>query len=129
MEPQFSRRKSLRYPKLMIPGPVDVQDSVIAAMANGIMPHYGTEWTGLHHETTDVLKSVFHTDGDVFLLGGSGTCGVEAAVSSMFSPGEEVLIINNGFFGDRLVQLACAHDLKVVEVTAEWGEPVAPGDA
>jgi alanine-glyoxylate transaminase / serine-glyoxylate transaminase / serine-pyruvate transaminase len=126
MEPQFSSRKSLRYPKLMIPGPVDVRDSVLSAMARGVMPHYGTEWTRLYTETTEVLKSVFHTEGDVFLLPGSGTCGLDAAINSMFSPGEKVLLINNGFFGERLVELASAHDLKHVEAAAEWGKPVDP---
>ncbi len=124
MEPQFSSRNSLHYPKLMIPGPVDVQDSVISAMANRVMPHYGAEWTRLYTETTHILKAVFQTDGDVFLLVGSGTCGLDAAINSMFTPGEKVLIVNNGFFGDRLIQLASAHNLKYTEAIAEWGKPV-----
>jgi len=124
MEPQFISRNSLRYPKLMIPGPVDVQETVISAMANRVMPHYGADWTGLYNETTSVLKTIFQTDGDVFLLVGSGTCGLEAAINSMFSPGQKVLIINNGFFGDRLIQLARAHNLKVVEAVASLGDPV-----
>ncbi|NOH03368.1 MAG: alanine--glyoxylate aminotransferase family protein [Chloroflexi bacterium] len=127
MAPQFSGRKSLRYPKLMIPGPVDVQESVIVAMAKGVMPHYGAEWTGLYKETTNLLKTVFQTEGDVFLLVGSGTCGLESAISSMFCPGEKVIIVNNGFFGDRLLQLARAHNIQYLEAVAEWGRPIDSG--
>jgi alanine-glyoxylate transaminase/serine-glyoxylate transaminase/serine-pyruvate transaminase len=126
MEPTFTSRKSLRYPKLMIPGPVDVQDAVISAMANRVLPHYGTEWIGLYNETTHALKSVFHTDGDVFLMVGSGMCGLDAAVNSMFAPGEKVLIINNGFFGERLKELARFHNLKTVEAVAALGKVVEP---
>ena len=124
MEFEFSSRKNLIYPKLMIPGPVDVKDSILSAMANGVMPHYGTDWTGLYNQTSQILKKVFQTDGDVFLLVGSGTCGLEAAINSMFLPGQKVLIINNGFFGDRLIQLAKAHQLKYVEADSDWGLPV-----
>lgn len=126
MDAQFSVRKSLKYPKLMIPGPVDVQDSIIATMVNPVLPHYGTDWTALYTETTKVLKSIFHTDGDVFLLVGSGMCGLDAAINSLFAPGEKVLIINNGFFGERLIELARAHNLKIVEAVAEWGKAVDP---
>jgi alanine-glyoxylate transaminase / serine-glyoxylate transaminase / serine-pyruvate transaminase len=126
MEPPFISRKSLHYPRLMIPGPVDVPDAVIAAMNNPVMPHYGVEWTNLYNETTTILKSIFRTDGDVFLLVGSGTCGLEAGINSMFAQGEKVLIVNNGFFGDRLIQLARAHNLPYVEAEAEWGKPVDP---
>jgi alanine-glyoxylate transaminase / serine-glyoxylate transaminase / serine-pyruvate transaminase len=110
----------------MIPGPVDVSDSVIAAMATQVMPHYGTEWTALYKETTTALKSVFHTEGDIFLVVGSGSCGLDAAINSLFVPGEKVLITLNGFFGDRIAQLARAHGLTIVEAVAEWGRPVEP---
>jgi alanine-glyoxylate transaminase / serine-glyoxylate transaminase / serine-pyruvate transaminase len=126
MEPTFNKRPSLCHPKLMIPGPVDVSDSVIAAMATQVVPHYGTEWTALYKETTTALKSVFHTEGDVFLLVGSGTCGLDAAINSLFVPGEKVIVTMNGFFGDRIAQLARAHGLSIVEAVAEWGSPVDP---
>lgn len=126
MKPTFSKRTSLLHPKLMIPGPVDVSDSVLAAMATQVMPHYGTEWTALYKETTTALKSVFHTEGDIFLMVGSGSCGLDAAINSLFVPGEKVLITMNGFFSDRIAQLSRAHGLRVVEVVAEWGRPIDP---
>lgn len=129
MEPTFSQRTSLLHPKLMIPGPVDVSDSVLAAMATQVMPHYGSEWTALYKETTTALQSVFHTEGDIFLMVGSGSCGLDAAINSLFVPGEKVLVTLNGFFGDRIAQLARAHALRVVEVTAEWGRPIDPASA
>ena len=124
MELTFNKRKSLRRPRLMIPGPVDVSEAVIAAMANQVVPHYGSEWTALYKETTTALQSIFQTTGDVFLLVGSGSTGLEAAINSLFTPGEKVLITMNGFFGDRIAQFSRAHGLTVVEAVADWGKPV-----
>jgi alanine-glyoxylate transaminase / serine-glyoxylate transaminase / serine-pyruvate transaminase len=126
MELTFNKRKSLRRPRLMIPGPVDVSEAVIAAMANQVVPHYGSEWTALYKETTTALQSIFQTTGDVFLLVGSGSTGLEAAINSLFMPGEKVLITMNGFFGDRIAQFSLAHGLTVVEAAADWGKPVDP---
>lgn len=126
MELTFNKRAALRHPRLMIPGPVDVSDAVVAAMANQVVPHYGPEWTALYKETTFVLQSIFQTQGDVFLMVGSGSAGLDAAINSLFTPGEKVLVTVNGFFGDRIVQFSRAHGLRVVEAAADWGKPVDP---
>jgi alanine-glyoxylate transaminase/serine-glyoxylate transaminase/serine-pyruvate transaminase len=127
MQPTFKSRDSLQHPRLMIPGPVDVQDSILSVLSKPVMPHYGAQWTALYTETTEALKAVFHTQGEVFLLVGSGSAGLDAAVSSLFVPGEKVLITNNGFFGERIAEIARARGLEVVEAAAEWGKPVEAG--
>ena len=112
--------------KLMIPGPVEVDESVLAEMGAPVAAHYGPEWTALYKDTTTRMKLVFRTKGDVFLLVSSGSGGLEAAIASPLAPGQRVLVGVNGFFGERLATIARSRGLEVVTVTAPWGEPIAP---
>ncbi|MBI4770195.1 MAG: alanine--glyoxylate aminotransferase family protein [Chloroflexi bacterium] len=112
--------------KLMIPGPVEVDDSVLAEMGAPVAVHYGPEWTAFYKDTTARMKQVFRTSGDVFLIVSSGSGGVEAAVASLLAPGERVLVAVNGFFGERMATIAQSRGLEVVRATALWGEPIAP---
>jgi alanine-glyoxylate transaminase/serine-glyoxylate transaminase/serine-pyruvate transaminase len=114
--------------KLMIPGPVEVSEEVLCAMGSQVQPHYGPDWTAFYNETLTLLKKVFNTTGDVFLMVGSGTVAIDACVGSSLSTGEKIIIGNNGFFGDRLVSVAKAYGLNVVEVKSEWGKRLEPID-
>ena len=113
-------------PRLYIPGPVEVQPEVLAVLSEPIIPHYGQSWVERHQRVVDTLKEVFNTTSDVFILAGSGTCAIDSCLSSAFAPGDEVVIGNNGFFGDRLVEIALANGLEVHEVKQEWGKPIDP---
>ncbi|NIO04024.1 MAG: aminotransferase class V-fold PLP-dependent enzyme [Proteobacteria bacterium] len=110
--------------KLMIPGPVEVEEDVLAVMANPVMPHYGVAWTKLFNETIELLKSVFNTEGDVFLMVGSGTAGIDACIGSSVRRGEKILVGVNGYFGDRLAIIAEGYGLQVVRLEREWGTPI-----
>ena len=90
----------------MIPGPVEVAPEVLAEMAQPLVAHYGEEWTAFYKETVDLLRNVFRTKGDVFLLVGSGSAGLDAALGSTVAPDRRVLIPQNGFFGERLEEIA-----------------------
>jgi len=114
--------------KLMIPGPVQVEDDVLEAMAQPIQPHYGPQWREMYTETTGMLKTVFGTRGDVFLLVGSGCASIDACLGSALATGEKLLIGANGFFGDRLRAIAESYGLDPVPVPAEWGRPLRPED-
>lgn len=118
--------ESVRRPKLMVPGPVDVDPAVLAEMGAPVALHYGPEWTALYKSTTSLLKTVFRTEGDVFLLPSSGSGGLEAAIASLFAPGQRILVGVNGFFGERLAAIARSHGVEVVTVDAPWGTPIAP---
>lgn len=113
-------------PKLMIPGPVDVDDGVLEPMGAPVAAHYGQEWTQLYKGTTELLRQIFRTQGDVFLLVSSGSGGMEAAVASLFREGQRVLVGVNGFFGERLEAIARSRSLDVVPVVAPWGTPLDP---
>lgn len=112
--------------KLLIPGPVEVADDVLGSMGRPVLAHYGSQWTAFYNETVSYLKQIFNTSGDVFILVGSGTAGVDACIGSAFSVGEKILIGLNGFFGDRLKSIAESHGLQVIPVEVPWGEPLIP---
>jgi alanine-glyoxylate transaminase/serine-glyoxylate transaminase/serine-pyruvate transaminase len=114
--------------KLMIPGPIQPDDDVMEAMGGPVLPHYGPEWTRIYNETIDLLKQVCGTSADAFLLVGSGSSALDAALGSSLASGEEVVIGVNGWFGERLVTIAEQYGLKVIPVPAPWGSPLDPAD-
>jgi alanine-glyoxylate transaminase/serine-glyoxylate transaminase/serine-pyruvate transaminase len=73
-----------------------------------------------------MLKQVFNTSGDMFLIPGTGSCGNDALLGSAFSSGEKVIVGINGFFGERLRAIARGNGLQVVTVDEEWGKPFDP---
>lgn len=114
--------------KLMIPGPVEVDPRVLAALSEPVEPHYGDAWIEKYNKVIKLLKLVFNTDYDAYLMVGSGTCAIDACMSSPLSTGEKILIGNNGFFGNRLVEVASNIGLNVVEIKGEWGKQIDPQD-
>ena len=110
--------------KLMIPGPVEVHPDVLKAVSNPVEPHYGAAWIDKYARVIALLKQIFNTKNDVFLMAGSGTCAIDACIGSALCSGEKVIIGNNGFFGDRLVSIAKANALNVVEVAGEWRKSI-----
>src|SRR5713101_2243278 len=98
---------------LMIPGPVSVDDEILAALALPVRAHYGDEWTRLYKHAASSMREVLKTTGDVHLFFGSGMAGVEMCIASVLSPGDEVLIRRNGLLGDRMVEVASADRLRV----------------
>jgi alanine-glyoxylate transaminase/serine-glyoxylate transaminase/serine-pyruvate transaminase len=110
----------------MIPGPVEVDPAVLAALSSPVEPHYGPEWVKKFERVIELLKQIFCTQNDVFLMAGSGTCALDASIGSSLLTGEKIIIGNNGFFGDRLISIAKHNGLQVVEVKEEWGLKLDP---
>jgi aspartate aminotransferase-like enzyme len=77
-------------------------------------------------EVTEGLKWVHQTQNDVLILAASGTGAMEAGIINFLSPGDRVLVGNNGKFGDRWAKVSAAYGLDVQQVTAEWGKPLDP---
>jgi alanine-glyoxylate transaminase/serine-glyoxylate transaminase/serine-pyruvate transaminase len=73
-----------------------------------------------------MLRQVFGTQNDVFVLVGSGSAGLDAAIGSLLAPGQTALVGVNGYFGHRLATIARLYGAEVVEVTAEWGRAIDP---
>ena len=113
--------------KLMIPGPVDVDDDVLSAMAEPVRPHYGREWLEIYDEVIEHLKQIFVTRNDLFLMAGPGTAALDAAMGSLMRTGDKLLVAQNGFFGERMATMARGYGLDVRHVSAPLGEPIEPG--
>jgi len=112
--------------RLMIPGPVEAEDEVLAALAQPVLPHYGAPWMEIYRETIDRLKQVFGTQEDILLMVGPGTAGLDAALGSLMRTGEKVLILDNGFFGRRLGTVAQSYGLEIGAVRAPMDRPIDP---
>ena len=114
--------------KMLIPGPVPVQESVLREMGSQVRAHYGAEWSSDYKKTIELLKLVFKTQEDVHILIGSGSSGLDAAIGSLTASGEKIIVGTNGYFGERLRQICVGYGLNVILVHAALGEPLNPSD-
>jgi aspartate aminotransferase-like enzyme len=118
----------MRRKILMIPGPTEVSEEVRQELGKPVTPHYGSDWVGLYNETIAMLKKVFMTKGDMFVLVGSSSAAMEASVMSAIEPGDKVLVEFSGMFGHRFKEIIEAQGGKVVPLNVELGKAVDPDD-
>jgi aspartate aminotransferase-like enzyme len=111
---------------LFLPGPVVVADTVLKAMSRPLENHRGPEFAALLAGVAKRMQPIFQTTGPVLLLGCSGTGGLEAAVTSLFSPGDYLLACPIGVFGKRLAAIARAFGCTVEELETPNGSAVDP---
>ncbi|HZZ65641.1 MAG TPA: aminotransferase class V-fold PLP-dependent enzyme, partial [Candidatus Baltobacteraceae bacterium] len=117
----------MRKNLLFIPGPVTVPEPVLAAMSAPLIDHRGPQFAALVKRIDHSLRSIFGTKrGEIVLLGSSGTGGLEAAVTSSFSPGDSVLAAPVGVFGRRLIAIAKTYGLCVDVIETEPGRALDP---
>ncbi|MGD9763038.1 MAG: alanine--glyoxylate aminotransferase family protein [Candidatus Binatia bacterium] len=91
------------------------------------MIHHRTpQFSALFGEIRAQLQTLFQTEQDVLLLAASGTGAMEAAVNNCFAPGDEVIVVNGGKFGERWLKLAQIFGLQPIEIRVEWGRAVRP---
>ena len=114
------------HTRLMIPGPVDSDDDVLAAMAEPTRAHYGVDWLEIYDEALNHLKQVFRTENDLFLIPGAGSAGLDAALGSLARAGEKVLVPHNGFFGQRIAEIARSYGLTARTVEEPLGQALDP---
>ena len=108
--------------RLFTPGPTPVPDAVMMRMAEPIIHHRSPEFGEIFARVNQNLKYIFQTSRPVLTLTCSGTGGMEATFVSLFSPGDTIISVNGGKFGERWVEMPRAYGLKVVELKLEWGE-------
>jgi aspartate aminotransferase-like enzyme len=109
---------------LLSPGPTPIPNEVALAMSETMIHHRTPQFNKVFEEARQGLKTLFGTNGDVLILASSGTGAMEAAVANLFSPGDKVLVINGGKFGERWLNIANAFGLEPIEVKVEWGQAV-----
>ena len=106
---------------LRIPGPTPCPDDVLEAVGGQMMNHRGPEFADIVRRATEGLNWVFGVSSDVLTLTASGTGGLEAAVVNTLSPGDRVLAVSIGVFGNRLASIAETYGAEVVRYEIEWG--------
>jgi len=107
--------------RLMSPGPTPIPPEVSAAGAMPIIHHRTPEFGEVFTRVNENLKRVFLTENDIFTYASSGTGAFEGAIQNLFSPGDRVLVVNNGNFGNRWVKMSQAFGLEVTELKYDWG--------
>jgi aspartate aminotransferase-like enzyme len=111
---------------LMIPGPTIVSPRVLRALAKPVLSHVSGEFVDGYVEALTLQKKLFGTEGTPFLLAGSGTLGMEAAIANLMERGEKVLCVENGFFGEKWEEIVETHGGVVDRLRYDWGEVVDP---
>ena len=111
---------------LRIPGPTPLPDDVLEAQSAPMIDHRGTEFAEMLREVTAAIGSVAGTGNEVLLLTGSGSGAMEAAIVNTLSPGDRVLAVTMGAFGDRFAAIATAFGAAVDRFEVEWGEAADP---
>ncbi len=107
---------------LFAPGPTPVPPQVLAAMAEPIVHHRSADFRAVYERCLARLQEVFRTEQDVLLFAASGTGAMESALANLIDPGDPVLAISAGSFGDRWTQLAKAYGADLDLLEYEWGE-------
>jgi aspartate aminotransferase-like enzyme len=115
-------------PNLRIPGPTALPPSVREAGARQMINHRGPEFAAMLERILTGMKPYFGTTSDVAMISTAGTGGLEAAVVNTLSPGDRVLGISIGSFGDRFAKIARTYGADVTKVDAEWGQAADPAE-
>lgn len=118
----------LNKTRLLTPGPTPLPESVRLALAKDMIHHRKADFKGLMHGVAEKLRQLFGTSSPVLPLACSGTGAMTAAVYSLFSPGQRVLVVEAGKFGERWRDIAISRQLEVVSLAVEWGQ-AAPAEA
>ena len=111
---------------LLIPGPTPVVDSIYDAMAQETRSHTDPRFTKIYKHAIEQTRDMFKTDGEVFVIAGSGTVSMEMALVNTVAAGEKILVISQGYFGDRFIKLGEAFGIGVETLQSEWGKQVTP---
>ncbi len=109
---------------LLVPGPTPVVDEIYEALAEETRGHTDPRFVAIYKRAIENTKKLFNTDGEVFIVAGSGTLAMEMAIVNTVGEGERLLVISHGYFGDRFIPLAEAFGIEVDVLQAEWGKRV-----
>src|SRR2546426_4602626 len=120
--PQVEPRQPVPEQNLRIPGPTPVPAEILKAMTQPLINHRGPEFAAILRRVTARLQYFFQTNSSVLTFAASGTGGQEAAVANLFSPGDHVVAITIGSFGNRLATIAERYGLQVTRIEFPWGE-------
>ncbi len=112
--------------RLMAPGPTPVPEDVLTEMAKPIWHHRTPAFEKVMAEVQADLKWLYQTKNDVLLLSSSGTGAMEASLINTCSPGDTILVVDGGKFGERFAKIGKAFGVNVDVIKVTWGQAVAP---
>ncbi|MFI5252310.1 MAG: pyridoxal-phosphate-dependent aminotransferase family protein [Bacteroidota bacterium] len=112
--------------RLFTPGPTPVPETVMLKMAEPMIHHRNPEFSVMFERVNKNLQYLFQTTQPVLTLTCSGTGGVEATFVSLFSPGDTIISVNGGKFGERWVKMPKAFGLNAIEIKNDWGKAPTP---
>ncbi len=121
MRNQIGLSKLHKKAYLISPGPTPIPHEVREIASRPLIHHRTPEFSKIFMEVTQGLQYMFQTERDVFVLTSSGSGAMEAAVVNILNPGDKVLVLNAGKFGNRWKVIAQAYGIQVDEVTLAWG--------
>ena len=109
---------------LLAPGPTPVPPEALLAMAMPIIHHRAPDFLPVLDAAKKGLQWLYQTKNDVLILCATGTGGMVGSVNNFLIPGDDVLVVNGGKFGERWVKICHAYGMKVQEIVVEWGSAV-----
>jgi alanine-glyoxylate transaminase / serine-glyoxylate transaminase / serine-pyruvate transaminase len=110
---------------LLGPGPSPVDDRVLRVMSAPLVGHLDPLFIRTMDEVQVLLRYVFETNNRLTIpISGTGSAGMEAAVANLLEPGDEIVICINGYFGERMHEMASRIGAKPIRVECEWGGPI-----
>jgi aspartate aminotransferase-like enzyme len=110
--------------RMFVPGPVDVDDEILQAQAQPMLPHRSKEFEEIFRRASEKAQELFFTRYRVFLSASSGTGFQEAAIRNLVD--SKVLSCVNGAFADRWYDVAVSNGKKAEKLAFEWDQPVDP---
>ena len=111
---------------LRIPGPVPLPQETLDLMSSQMINHRGQEYAEMLDQMTNNLKTVLMTKSDVYFITASGTGGMESAIVNTTSPGDKVLSISIGWFGERFAEISDAYGCETIKISFEYGDYADP---
>lgn len=115
-----------KHPYLMIPGPTPVPQEILSALAEHPLGHRSKEFSAIFMSATEKLQWLGQTNNDVFIYTASGTGAMEGAISNTINPGDKVLCLAIGVFGQRFADIAKIYGADVTVLKAESGKCISP---
>lgn len=113
---------------LLSPGPTAVPERVLLRMAAPMIHHRTPQFSAVFAETRVMLQTIHKTQSDVLMLSSSGSGAMEAALMALCAPGETMIYVNGGKFGERWGDIAKKHGVNSVGINVDWGNAVAIED-
>jgi len=127
METLNLQRQEAPLRRLMGPGPLDVHPRVYKALSSPVIGYLDPVYLNVLDRIGELLPSVFGTQNRLTnAMPGTGSSGMEACITNLIEPGDRVLVCVNGYFGDRIRQMAERQQAEITVIEEEWGKPIDP---